>query len=107
MNESWYKLEFTPIEYVKSAGITKLESTVKLLLNDPIFGVDIMVLTSDVFDVKRTVWIFPPRTVKLMPQTTLTNSGAELCPAPDINELSVLFGNELDKDAFFENIKKS
>ena len=99
MQKLWYKLEFAQIS--KTQSILDLEKIIDNLLIHPQFGKDVMVFRPKGLDFKKTVWLFPPRTVNLMRENALKLCGAIECPQPNVDDVTVDIGDVLDIQSFF------
>lgn len=97
--QKWYKLEFSPVS--KTQSILDLETIIDNFFIHPQFGKDVMVLRPKELDFKKTVRLFPPRTVNLMLERGLKLCGAIECPQPKIEDVVVEIGDELDVQSFF------
>ncbi len=103
MNKNWYKLECTHFEYVTNKIIKDLEKIIDKLFDDPRFWNDVMVFSPRNINKLKIVWIFPPKTVNLGIEKALKMCGAKTIPQPDINDVSVHFGDESNIDYFFSD----
>ena len=103
MENSWYKLKYTPIEYVNNQDLKDLIKIIKLLSDNVSFSERVMVFIPLYMDIQNTTLFFPPKTVNLMLEKALILCGAEKCPQPDINDIIVYIGNNKKKHHFFSD----
>ena len=102
--DHWYKIQFTPVDFVKKDLNTLYESLGKLL-ESPIAGDDIAVFTLTSVQLPERIWLFPPKTVNLT-KDLLVSYGAEPCEEPDQNEVAMEIGNQRVIDSFFSDKNK-
>jgi len=95
MNNDWYQLDISIVVREKKQHIDILKKRINMLFTNPASWDEVMVFSPKKEGVRFSpIWIISPKTVVLLPKETLILSGAEKCPKPSIDEVSVTIGEE-------------
>ena len=103
MNNNWYKLNFVTDDLEKKKCVNDFKQIIDKLFQDPMFCNDIMIFSPIEENTKLiTIWIIPPKTANIpMIEKILLMCGAEECPQPNIDQVSVFQGEEKNIQDFF------